>query len=500
MLQLGATAVGRIAHKKPKRGKAALAEQVRHLRQAQALLGGLFEEQAAAVADPCRYKALWTSRRSGKTTCVMVDFAARALRQPATRYVYIALTFRSARDIAWPIIKELDRRYALGLRFQEASLRAIFPNGSEVQLVGADRPQVASTLYGQKLAGVAVDEAAFFSMDLEDLIKDYLAPALVDLQGVCWLMSIPGHLPRGLFFHLTSQFPFDEYQQAARPENTRECPTASRWSVHSWDYRANPWVAERVQAELDEELEANPNALKDPRIIRNYLKGWPVDVSELVYKYQSPRNVAEGWQAGPEQRYTIGLDLGWKDYVALVVLAYEPDKPAITVVATWRARETLLDKVAEQVRAMLTTYPGADIVCDPGHLFTFEQLRRGYSLPIMAAEKAKKFQAIQLFNSAMLAGQLRVVDPDPHTNPLVDEWTSLTWKVYPDGTKKEQPGQANDLCDACLTAWRHTHHYTSGEQVPEGPQLSRAEADEARLIEDLEAEYLAAQGEEWDGY
>jgi hypothetical protein len=449
------------------------------------LLDSLFPVQRAAVDNPAKKKLLWTTRRAGKTTTVLVDFCHRAISRPNSRFAYIALTQSSAEDIAWPILNQLNLKFTLQMHPQEHKLRMRFPNGSAIKLYGADRPGWMSRLYGQKLGGVAVDEAAFFSsVSMVDLIEDYLEPATIDLGGVIYLMSIPGHFPRGLFYHVTKQFGitldnWDELISFGVPKSLKECPHASEWSVHRWTTKDNLAMAEKFEERSAQKLEENPTLLSDPSFIRNYRGVWYTDIGELVYSWDWERNTANDWKRSKTARFVLGIDFGWDDHTAFSVCSWCAESPDLVEVESHSEAEMRMDKIASFVKHYCEVYPGLLIVGDPAHKQFFEEFRRRYHLPIVEATKPEKYGWIQTINTDLRAGRIKVVDPEK--SPHVREMTRLPWLEKRDGRLVEQPGVTNDCCDAFMMAYRLAYHY---RYKPEKPKVVPGSSEHYKQIED----------------
>lgn len=456
------------------------------LHSAAAILAGMFAVQKAVVLDPSRKKVIWTDRRAGKTFTVLADFMRRGLRARApVHFIYIALTHPSAEGIAWPVIKELDERYGLGGRFQEQKLRYTGPGGFTIQLVGADRPGWGKRIYGRKLAGVAIDEAAFFSIDLRDLVDDYTKHCLSDLAGVLYLMSIPGHVPRGLFYELTKGFDYKAIFSGNIPMRTKACPDATSWSVHTWTALQNPHMAAQITKEIAKEHEDNPDCENDPRYQRNRMKAWTTLLGERVYAWDETKNTFMGqWKPSDGDHFVLGLDFGWDDWTALSWNVWRDDHPALVELESKRLQHVLLDEVASHVRYYIEASGGEnkiEIVADPAHRQLFEEFRRSYQLPVMEAEKCFKYDMQSIANTWYREGRIQIVNPESSAH--VEEMGDLVWKVGPDGKRREQPGLRNDSCDAHFVAFRHARHYLEREAeatVPDQKAAAAAERDAMR--------------------
>lgn len=464
---------------------------------ARAVISKLFPHQIQAAKDPARRKVIWTTRRAGKTFTVVADMMARGLLAPNSYQVYIGKTFSSAEGIAWPILKRLDRECKLGCRFQEQKLRVVLPGGAWIQLFGADRPGFHTKLYGLELLSAAVDEAAFYTVDLRDLVDDVLAPTLIGQRGTLYLMSIPGTIPTGLFYDLTHTFDYQE-TFSGRPAAKDE-----RYSVHSWTTADNPHMAVQFAEEIEQIAKANPEFMEDPRTLRNYFKAWVQELGESVYRFSWDRQTSplSAWTPRPDDHYVMGLDTGWSDAKAISLNVYRDDTTELTEILSWKKSFMLLAEFAEHIRAIMDDYkPGPDgsfsIVGD-AKMEIFEELRRAHNIPVMEAEKADKRGWIEIWNSEAASGRIQIIAPD--RSPHVEEMGKLVKRYKPDGIWTEQPGQPNDCCDAHLMAFRHARHYLRGEEEPVlVPTATDLRLQEHKQMVDA---YLASQNEDrWSDF
>jgi hypothetical protein len=134
-----------------------------------------------ALRDGKRHALTVWHRRGGKTAaCVnqLIRTAATSKRK-MPRCVYVAPYLNQAKKIAWDGVVGL-RTFASaipGTKFNESELRADFPNGGRVQILGADKPD---TLRGPYLDGLVLDEFAQMDPQIRTAI---LLPALGDRRG-----------------------------------------------------------------------------------------------------------------------------------------------------------------------------------------------------------------------------------------------------------------------------------------------------------------------------
>jgi len=422
------------------------AEKLRRESVSRGVLGSLFPEQLRAAQDTSKKKLYCTTRRAGKTTGFLSECLHTGQQEPGSRFAYVALTRPSAEDIAWPILHELDLRHGLGLAFQQAKLQATLPNGSQIKLYGADRPGWIYRLYGQKLRRVGIDEAAFFSININELISDILEPSVADLEGEIILMSIPGLTPAGFYYEAFSG-------------------VVPGWSVHQWSALDNPYMDRQFRQKMDALIAADPNVITTPSYRRNYLGEWVYDASELVYTYNHELCSIPVWEPPRGVQYVLGLDMGWHDATAFSLCAWSEDSPEFVEIESRKRNKMLISEVAETIHGYMERYPELRIVGDASKRQVFEELRQRYDVPIYAAEKQDKFHWIDLVNADFAAGRIKIL-VEGKTTPHILEMEALGIKTLPSGKKVEQPGRANDCCDSFVYAYRDSYHFRYRQPEP----------------------------------
>ncbi|ADD94470.1 hypothetical protein, partial [uncultured phage MedDCM-OCT-S06-C1041] len=92
------------------------------------------------------------------------------------RFAYLAPLYRQAKAVAWDMLKHYSRPIP-GMQYNEAELRADFPNGARISLHGGDNPD---HLRGLGFDGVVMDEYGQMS---SRLWSEVVRPSLVDRKG-----------------------------------------------------------------------------------------------------------------------------------------------------------------------------------------------------------------------------------------------------------------------------------------------------------------------------
>lgn len=131
-----------------------------------------------------RWIVLVLHRRAGKTVAVLNHLQRDALKIPDSRFAYIAPFYKQAKNIAWDLLKHYARPIP-GVQFNESELSVKYPNGSKLQLYGADNPD---SLRGIALWGVAFDE---YSQQPSNIFTEIIRPSLADHAGYAIWIGTP---------------------------------------------------------------------------------------------------------------------------------------------------------------------------------------------------------------------------------------------------------------------------------------------------------------------
>lgn len=153
-------------------------------------------------ASLARWLVLILHRRAGKTTAILnhhqraalddnwerqrlrsllPDSTPADLQRLMTKRVYwhVMPSYHQAKLTgAWEMAKEFARPIP-GVRFNESELLIVYPNGSRLQLIGADKPD---SLRGPGLSGLSLDE---YSQIPGNAFSEVLSKALADHLGYC---------------------------------------------------------------------------------------------------------------------------------------------------------------------------------------------------------------------------------------------------------------------------------------------------------------------------
>ena len=399
------------------------------------MAASMFAEQRAFFLDTSDVKAADCSRRAGKSWVIADELIYSAVTPPVGAVSYLALTRSSAKDIFWEPLKERLKFWGIPSDPREGDLSVRFPNGARIRLYGADQDKVTRRLRGNKHKRVRVDEAAFFGSALPTLVEDVLEPSLADLNGDLGFASSPGPIPTGYYYELIN--------------DPRGC------STHRWTAKENPHIPHWEQF-CSRILERRGWTPETPKFRREYLGEWVHDYESLFYSFHRGRNTHVGALSSDcEWNYVMGLDFGWHDATAIVMIAFSYQHPHAFIVKAVRMTHKTISEIAPVVQEYVERYSPVKIVADTGGLgkSLTEELRKRYGLPVHTAEKRDKLAAVEFMNADWKAERLWLLEGNEH---MAEQYECLL--KDPD-THAEVPGIPNDMCDAALYAYRECAHY-----------------------------------------
>ena len=446
-----------------------------------------FPKQRAFLEDRSRFKALFCPRRSAKTFTAGLDLVEGARRDPKFNGLFAGMTFDSVRSTFWiPVVCELwDRLGWPQDALNHSRLEAVAPSGGRFRCVGADAtPREMKKILGGKYDRIHLDEVAAWKNDVRGMVDKDLRPTLTDKLGTLCLDSTPSDLTKGLFYDIT----------------TGKEPG---WSVHRWHPLDNPHVAKQWEIDHAALIAGNPLIVNTPAYKQMWQGEWCVDSDALVYKFSPYRNVTERLPDG-RWTYVMGVDLGWDDPTAFVVLAYGDFSPTTYVVHAECEQHLDFTATAQRIRHLQAKWGIDVVVIDGASAQGVEEMIARHGLSLMRAEKQGKYDSQKLLSSDLLSERLFLLRGP--TKGLQDELAQLIWdpnalaRVPPKWV--EHPRLPNHQADAMLYAWRYCYAHVArpAHEAPALPQpgneehermfqhaLFRAKRQEARDSLDPEA-------------
>ena len=142
--------------------------------------------QQTIITSTARFKVVAAGRRFGKTYA-SISSMVQVAANPGKRVLYIAPSYRMAKQIVWDDLKILLGQIRWVKRVNESDLTITLVNGSQIMLRSADNPD---SIRGIGADHVVIDEAADIP-DLETTWQSVIRPILSDRLGSALIIGSP---------------------------------------------------------------------------------------------------------------------------------------------------------------------------------------------------------------------------------------------------------------------------------------------------------------------
>lgn len=462
-----------------------LAKRQRLPRAIKSLEDSLFPEQRAFVDDTALRVVAHTGRRGGKT----FGLGARILRVARafpgeTIPVFERTQTCEAARVLWKTLQTINDEFQLGAEFHNSRMIMTLSNKAQIVIMGADTLEACDKARGGRYPAAFIDEAGTLRSHILDyLLKDVLEHALADFNGSLTMAGTPTPKCQGAFY---------------------EACNSSGWSKHRWTFFENTALPLRFRDgskgsdHTDEERRIERHAMfadklvrenltgREPRVLREDFGEWHEDTDGLIYKLH-PRNYSPAPPydvLAPDLRdqrwrYLIGLDVGWRDPCAFVVVAWRRDQPNLWVLESEQHQEMLPDNIAAKLERLRLRYGAhTPVVMDcggHGGKVIEELLAQKHGIRVVAARKRGKFDHIAFVNSDMVSGRLKILQST--NRDLIADLLQLRYAPPTiDGTvpEKEHPADDNHLPDALLYACTAITGIRKGHGDPDAPERGSA--------------------------
>lgn len=427
-----------------------------------------FSQQLSFLQDQAIFKAALTTRRAGKSSALGVDMVTTCLQFPNTNLLYIGLTKDSAANaIVDDIVSPICRKFKVittGSKYQVK-----FDNGSCIYLTGLNAsPQELEKVLGQKHRKIFLDECQSHIQDTKKLIFQVLVPCVQDYNGQIIMTGTPCDNTATYFYEVTKQ----------------EGERAPGWSVHEWNTLDNIAIqedglsqAQKHEAQIRKLKETTPNIEETDWFQQQFIGKWVINTSLKVYKFNDDRNVIinpEVIQSLADKRswrFVLGIDFGFEDDSALVVLGYRSHDPHVYVLHAEKHKHWTLTDIANRVRDLQLIYRFTFMVGDSAAKQSIQEIARHHNLPIKPSDKTgSKAGFVALVNADMITCSIQI-DPT-NAKSLIEEMKHLVLdprKLAEEGKWKELSSKDNHVCDAFLYGYRFCRAYRAKPAPEELP-------------------------------
>jgi hypothetical protein len=197
----------------------------------------------------------------------------------------------------------------------------------------------------------------------------------------------------------------------------------------------------------------------------------------------------------------MGIDLGYEDSDAIAVLGYSDSLPNTYLVEERVEPKQGITELVHHIQDLSTKYPTVKMVIDEGGLGKkiAEEIRRRYHIPILPAEKSRKFENVALLNDSLRSGRFKAKKnsrfaQDSYLVEIDRE------KTTPDRIRVKDSFHS-DIIDAVLYAFRESYAFTHIPKEVKPKYGTDAWAkQEVTEMERAAEEYFKEQAKWTEGY
>ena len=425
------------------------------------------------LLDESPRKALFGERRGGKTTLMAIAAIFTALTKPYSQILYLGQTQKAVEKVMYnQILPSIMRQFPVPAKLI-GDEQMKFDNGSIIYLVGVDaNKKQKDRVRGVKSSLNIVDEMQSHKQDTRELITEVLGPTVADTNADTIIGGTAGNTATKSYWYEITQDNTKEEPIKLSEKHPEWIVYRCEWSKNTAiDEMTNNRVCDNVAKYLADWEKNHPGISKTSGYEQEWNAKWITDTNILIYRYSDSNLVSSPYcvenDTGlripmPNEEflktatYILGIDIGYNDETALVVVAYNLKySNKLYVIETYAKPHLLVPDIAQKIKELDRRFNFAHMVGDSSNLTVFEELRIIYGFPIQKADRQGKLSHQLLLNSDL---QTRSIIFMPFNDRLIEQLQTVIWKEEPlkEGKYVEDPAYKNDISDAFLYA----HNYS----------------------------------------
>src|SRR3990167_7698293 len=251
--------------------------------------------QTSVWNDTHRFRIVCAGRRSGKSVLSQLQVIAWA-NEKEGKYWIVAPTYKQAKSIHWEGIQHYVPQDLVAKK-NEVELSVTFPNGSIIELKGADNPD---SLRGIGLRGLVIDEIASIR-NWEWLWKEVLRATLTDHAAPCLFISTPKGYNHFHNLYEQGQGGNEQYRS---------------WRFTTYD---NPYIPQ-------EEIENAKKDLTEDTFAQEYMADFRKHTGTVYKEFDRQLHVIEPFSIPDAWSIYRGIDFGSTNPTACVWIAVDGDE------------------------------------------------------------------------------------------------------------------------------------------------------------------------------
>jgi hypothetical protein len=375
----------------------------------------------------------------------------------------------------------------------EQQMTVNFPNGSEIICAGLDDKERVDKILGTEYGMLYINESQDISWATIKTLKTRLAQRIEKFKNrfICDLN------PTSI-----NQWTYRLWFDGVNPENEQKV-TGSYGKI-----QMNP--VDNAQNLSDGFIEEQLEGLTGQERTRFLLGEYSTnsDLQVFIPKMFFVEDDFTHWAQGKwrDMRLTAGLDLGFEDADAFILLAYVDGEPDIWLLDEYKGFKnditTLGHDLGRMIDATWEKYPFGSVARDDFQIWTDTgglgrktavELAETFELPIRAAYKRDKDVGIFFLQDDVNNGRLHI----QKDGSFSDECARRVWSRNTDSGKVDKKIDDNayhpDVMDAIIYAYRFLMQH--GNEAMIGRTVDKIKDETPKGYFDIQAEVMAALGQ-----
>jgi hypothetical protein len=377
-------------------------------------------------------------RRIGKTYILCAAACEVALKKPFSQIKIVSATKNAVREFVQPnmrkVIRDAPKDCFPEYKIHES--KYVFPNGSEILLVGIDKDPDA--MRGQSADLVLIDEAGF-TENLSYTIRQVINPMVIETNGRILMASTPP---------TEEDHDFLFYIERAREQGAltvriiHDCPRFTPKQIQTFIDEAGGIDSETAQREYFCKILLS----KENTVVPEFND----DSYDKVVYTDAPKY---GYQPA---KY-VGLDPGFADNAAVLFGFWDFENACLYVQREYVAKGNNTQELAAAIKRMEHELWGSIVPRKRNSdtdLRLIEDLRKLHDLRFSKAEKTEKEVRVNQLRIAIKSGQIKI---HKSCTNLIQQLKLGKWKTSSSG-KREFKRSVElghlDCIDALLYLWQ----------------------------------------------
>jgi len=395
--------------------------------------------------DKKNFILYYGGRRAGKSAGNIGKIIYTDLYSPEKEYariVYASATISKAKELAWKKLQKANERFELKWKFIEKESIIITPRNEIVMRGLKDIPN-ANKEYGFKIKLVIIDEPHTIKTNiLQHYIENACMWGLSDLDGEMCLTFNPPH------------FPHPYIRKELKNKENLIIQTNIFDNTKLREKRGN-----LIENFIDKERKRRglKKGEEDNRFRRDVYGEYLEDTDSLVFRVKEERNFFVDLPQNDIFEKVMGIDIGWDNADAIVVLYYSRKNGIIYVVEEFEKTKQTIDVLMGHIKRIENQHGTIPFkIIDKGGLgkkMTMDTFDK-YGVDLITAEKSEKLTYVEFMRAEIDAGRMKF----KKNSELVKEFDQI---IYDEKKEKldEKEGYHSDLLDATLYSFRYIYNH-----------------------------------------